>query len=263
MPIYINGALAGMGDAVYDKDYQKKLSEKTTEILGDKESISLKDLKKMPLFSKAYDKLDATGKKRFDQILSLDGDAKNISEKELKTLLTVMDADLHFNDLLGKEVFLMDGEPTLGETGGLNQAREDEIQHVYQNTKTRAEIQADEMKKMKEISAKLENIKEQTADYDINNGADLAKAFNVLDENISKGNSEGVQIYDMAISNLFGGKLERFDTYRDGGSREYFLKDGTKIYRDNGIGSKERGFTTITRPDGTVEKYNTEGVKVE
>ena len=67
----------------------------------------------------------------------------------------------------------------------------------------------------------------------------------------------------MAISNLFGGKLERFDTYRDGGSREYFLKDGTKIYRDNGIGSKERGFTTITRPDGTVEKYNTEGVKVE
>ena len=28
MPIYINGALAGMGDAVYDKDYQKSLSEK-------------------------------------------------------------------------------------------------------------------------------------------------------------------------------------------------------------------------------------------
>lgn len=263
MPMYINGALVGMGEAVYDKEYQQKLSEQTTKILGDKDSISVKDLKKMPIFSDAYKKLDKTGQKRFDEILKLDGDAKNISEKELKTLLTVMDADLQFDDWSESEVFLMDGEPTLGETGGLNQAREDEIQNVYQNTKTRAEIQAEEMKKMKEISAKLENIKELVSEYDINNGSDVTKALNVLDENISRGNREGSQIYDMAISNLFSGKLERFDTFRDGGSREYLLKDGTKIYRDNGFGSKERGFTTITRPDGTVEKYNTEGVKVK
>ena len=30
MPIYYNGALVGMNNAVHDKDYQAKLSEKKT-----------------------------------------------------------------------------------------------------------------------------------------------------------------------------------------------------------------------------------------
>ena len=100
MPIYYNGALVGMNNAVHDKDYQAKLSEKTTQILGDKTSISVNELKKNSLFNDAYKKLDAEGKKQFDAILNLDGDANQVSEKELKTLIGR--AEVVYEAILGK-----------------------------------------------------------------------------------------------------------------------------------------------------------------
>ncbi len=258
MSSYINGSLVGMNAAVYDKEYQEKLTEKTTAILGDKTSITSAELKKTPLFSKAYQKLDAKGKERFNEILNLDGDAKNVSEKELKTLLTILDADLGHDDFENREVFLMDGKVTTSKTGGIYQATDKEIQNVYKNTKTRAEQKAEEMKKMKEQAQQLEDINSKIAEYKPDKGADITKALNTITEEAESDNLE-----EIAVSKFFKGQIERVDTYRDGGSKEYTLKDGTVIYHDNAIGGSEVGFVTITHPDGTKEKYNPEGKKVE
>ena len=158
MSSYINGSLVGMNDAIYDKEYQAKLTEKTIAILGDKTSISSTELKKTPLFNKAYNKLDEKGKERFNEILNLDGDAKNVSEKELKTLLTILDADLGRDDFENREVFFMDGKVTTSKTGGIYQATDKEIQNVYKNTKTQAEQKTEEIQKMKEQAQQLDNI---------------------------------------------------------------------------------------------------------
>ncbi len=263
MPTYINGSLVGMGDAVKDAEYQKKLSEKTQEFLGDRTSISVAELKKSSLFAKAYKKLDAEGKKNFDAILNLDGDSKNVSEKELKTLMTLLDANLDKVPLEDREAFFMDGEFSIGKNSGIYQATAEEIQNVYKNTKTRAEQKAEEMAKLKAKAQKLDEIGKLIADYDISKGSDLTKALTTIDANISAGNKDGYELYNAAISKLFNGQLVNTNVYRDGGSREYTLKDGTKIFHDNRIFGEENGFVTITRPDGSVEKYNPEGEKVQ
>ncbi len=269
MTNYINGFLAGMGDSVTDKEYQQTLNAQAAEILGDKTSISAKNLKKTPLFSEAYKKLDAEGQKRFDSLLNLDGDSKNVSEKELKTLLTLLDADLT-TGANNEEVFLMDNKVSTGKTGGIYQATDKEIQYVYDNTKTRAEQQAEEVAKLKAAAEKqkanaekLENVNNEINKMDTSTGSGLTKALNYIGENISWGSSEGLKMYDSAINNLFKDQLEDVGTYRDGGSRIYTLKDGTTIFHDNKLFGAENGFVTITRPDGSVEKYNPQGEKVE
>ncbi len=263
MPMYINGALVGMSEAVRDKEYQKQLSEKTSALLGDRTSISAKELKKSSLFKNAYKQLDAEGKKKFDAILNLDGDGKNVSEKELKTLMTLLDADLGINHVTNSEAFFMDGEFSTGKSGGIYQATDSEIQHVYQNTKTRAEIQAEEVAKLKADAQKLESIKNSVAQFDVSTGSGLTQALNFVRENMDIGNSDGLKLYDAAIADLFKGNIQNIETYRDGGSRLYTLKDGTTVYHDNTIFGQENGFVTITRPDGSAEKYNPEGEKVE
>lgn len=258
MPEYIDGALVGLGYSVMDKDYQANLSKRTQALLGNKTSISADALKKTPIFSEAYKKLDVEGKKKFDAILSLDGDAKNVNEKELKTLLTILDANLSNVD--GKEKFLMDGEISTDKSGGIYQATNQEISTVYKYVQTKAEIQAQEISKQKADSAKLNQLKVMVKDYDITNGSDLAKAINILRHASSKDDSS---IYDSAVQSLFKGQIKNVDTYRDGGSREYTLNDGTVVYHDNDFSGDEIGFVTITHPDGTKEKYNPKGEKVE
>ncbi len=265
MGLYVNGSLVGMGNAVKDAEYQKNLNERTTSILGDKTSISLADLKKTPVFSKIYTQLDKTGQEKLNRILSLDGDNKNVSEKELKTLLTLLDADLQKVDEYpynGKEAFLMNEEVDVKPSNGIYQATEEEVQNVYQNTKTRAEMQADEIKKQKEMSQQLTYLNELVSEYDISNPSDLTKALNTLRQNCSVGNAEGMQIYESATSALFKGQLKEVQTYRDGGSRMYILKDGTEIYHDNKAGGSTKGYVTIINTDGSIIKYNREGEKI-
>lgn len=254
MSSYINGSLVGMNDAIYDKEYQAKLTEKTIAILGDKTSISSTELKKTPLFNKAYNKLDEKGKERFDEILNLDGDTKNVSEKELKTLLTILDADLGRDDFENREVFFMDGKVTTSKTGGIYQATDQEIQNVYKNTKTQAEQKTEEIQKMKEQAQQLDNINSKISEYKPDSGSDITKALNTIAEEAANENLE-----DIAVSKFFKGQIKQVNTYRDGGSKEYTLKDGTVIYHDNAIGGKEVGFVTITHPDGRKEKYNDKG----
>ncbi len=262
MPRYINGALAGMWDSITNKEYQQKLNAQVAEILGDKNSISAKNLEKTSLFNEAYNKLDANGKKRFDSLINLDGDSKNVSEKELKTILTLLDADLTTIDNQ-EEVFLMDNEFSTGKSSGIYQATEEEIQDVYGNIKTRAEVQAEEVAKLKAAAEKLEKVNNEINKMDISTGSGLTKALNYISEKISFGSSEGMQMYDSAVNTLFKGQLQDVKKARDGGSTLYTLKDGTTIFHDNKFLGDENGFVTITKPDGSVEKYNPQGEKVE
>ena len=265
MSLYVNGSLVGMENAVKDVDYQKNLNERTTAILGDKTSISFTDLKKTSLFNKIYTQLDKTGQEKLSSILSLGGDDKNVSEKELKTLLTLLDADLQKVDAYpynGKEAFLMNGEMEVKPSSGIYQATDEEIQDVYNNTKTRAEMQADEIKKQKRMSQELAKLNDLVSEYDISNGSDLTKALNTLRQNCNVSNPEGMQLFESATSALFKGQLKDVRTYRDGGSRNYILKDGTEIYHDYKSGSSNKGSVTITNTDGSIIQYNREGEKV-
>lgn len=272
MTIYVGGAIVGMHDAVRDEDYQKKLDVKTGEILGDKESISLDSLKKNSVFAKAYNELDATGKARIDQIANMEGDAKNVSERELKVILTAMDANLQEFEW-GKEKqekFFMDGNPSTGTTGGLNQATDEELQDILQNTKTRYEKVMEAKKKQEEMNNLVNNTKEQAKDikaYDDNgrvNGAEWAKAIKIIKSNISWGSREGLQTWEAAFENILGqGQVVHTSTYRDGGSTEWTLADGTKVYLDNNCSRNEIGYVTVTHPDGSKEKFKPDGTKVE
>lgn len=271
MSFYIGGSLVGMADAVKNEEYQQKLTEQTVEILGDKTTISVDDLKKNAIFSKAFKNLSKTGKENLNKLFNLDGDAQNVSEKELKTILTLLDADLQtyddrrYSKAEGKyvdtkeEAFFMDNEIGTKKTSGIYQATDDEIQNVYQNTKTRAEVQAEEVEKQKRAAQELEDLNKMVAEYDVSNSSDLTKALNTLRQNARIGDSDGYQIFEMAVQNLFKGELKQTDHYRDGGSALYKLKDGTEIYHNNAFISNENGYVTITRTDGTVEKYDRQG----
>lgn len=272
MPIYSNGAIVGMYDAVRETEYQQNLDVKAGEILGDKESISLSALKKNSVFAKAYNSLDATGKARIDQIANMEGDAQNVSERELKVILTAMDANLQDWEWGNKKTkeFFMDGEASTGETGGLNQATDKELQDILQNTKTRAEKIMEAKKKQEASDAKIKTTVEQAKDikpYDDNgrvNGGEWAKAVQIIHSNISWGSMEGLEDWYNAFEKILGkGQVIDIDTYRDGGSQEFTLQDGTVVYLDNEIGGNEVGYITVTHADRTVEKFKPDGTKVE
>ena len=270
MPIYVNGAMVGMHDAVRDAEYQQKLDVKAGEILGDKESISLAALKKNSVFAQAYKELDAKGKARIDQIANMEGDAQNVSERELKVILTAMDANLQDWEW-GKEKtqkFYMDGEASTDETGGLNQATDEELQDILQNTKTRTERIEEAQKKEEAKNEKIKATAEQAIDikpYDDNgrvNGGEWAKAFQIIHQNISWGNREGLETWEKAFENILGkGQVTHTSTYRDGGSKEWTLKDGTVVYLNNQFGGSEVGYVTVKHPDGTSEKFKPDGNK--
>ncbi len=85
-------------------------------------------------------------------------------------------------------------------------------------------------------------------------GADLAKMFNSEGFNEASvneffGHSYGVNVVDVNL-------------LRDGGSFEVTLQDGTVIYQDKAFMTGD-GSVSITKPDGTVEKYSRDGERVE
>ena len=85
-------------------------------------------------------------------------------------------------------------------------------------------------------------------------GADLARMFN------SEGfNEESVNEF---FRNSYGVNVVNVNLLRDGGSFEVTLQDGTVIYQDKEFMLGD-GSISITKPDGTVEKYSRDGERVE
>lgn len=97
------------------------------------------------------------------------------------------------------------------------------------------------------------------ADGDMSN---VAKAMNEARNKLPIGSRAGSKAFDRVINQIFGENLQSVDTMRDGGSLEITLKDGSVINMNNAFMVGD-GSVTITKPDGTVEKYSAEGEKIE
>jgi hypothetical protein len=244
----------GMVNSASNNVYQAKLDEKVSQVMGNDDKISAKDLKKNSIFSKVYEALDETGKANFDKVLSLDGDANTVNEKEIRTLLTLLDADLTTED--GSKKFRMDNNlGTNKDSSGIYQATNDEINEVYNSVQTKAEREAAEIQKQKEASQEMEEeakIREEVSqavkNCDYKNGSDVAKTLNLIKR------------YDKiiddkeAIETLFKAKIIDTQTFRDFGSKLYKLSNRTTVYIAAPFGD-----VTIKRPNGTYEKYNAKG----
>lgn len=97
--------------------------------------------------------------------------------------------------------------------------------------------------------------------FDGNNGGDIAKSMNDARQKLPIGGRDGSNEFRRVITETFGENLETVDTYRDGGSLQIKLKDGTTIAMNNRIKVGD-GSITIQKPDGTIEKYTRDGEKV-
>jgi hypothetical protein len=236
-----NSTRIGMGNAAYNGEYQAKLDEKISQVMGNEDKISTKDLKKNSIFSKVYEALDGTGKANFDKIVSLDGDSTTVNKNELRTLLMILDADL--TNINGRDVFLVDNEiGTNKETSGIYQATDDEIKAQSNSLKTDDE--------------KREDVEQQVKKYDCTDGSQLANALNLVYKHRS----------------LFGGKnavsvvLKEQIAEHDPTTNSYSLKDGRTLYYTKSLNHrllKNENILKIVYPDGTEEKYNNKGEKIK
>ncbi len=283
----IGGKIVGMTTAVFVEEYQRDLDTKVEKYLGDKEQISTEALKTNSVFAEAYNQLDGNAKAKIEYIANLEGDANNVSEKELKVILTVMDAELDDSS------FLMDGKPTTSsEKGGLNQATNDELKYVLENTKTRAErklaLEEKQRKMQREKEERDNNIKiaqeevkninvyDETGNLDITN---FVKVIAIINKYIKEDSMEGCnawdEIFESAINNSGNEppkvKLKYAENLRDGGSKRWVFDNGTEIFFNNAFDSLENGVITVTynkainkrKVEKVQEKYNSDGTKVE
>lgn len=115
---------------------------------------------------------------------------------------------------------------------------------------------------------KVRTVVEQASDikpYDKNwrvNGGEWAKALQIIDKNISYWYAN--KAWNMAFEQILGkGHVKSGEAERDGGSKFWILNDGTRVYLNKGIFSAESGYVTVRHPDGTEEKFNPDGIKVE
>lgn len=267
MPIYkttkgvvmssdFNSKLFGLGQSILNNDYQKHLDKKVEDILGDKESIGIEALKKKSIFKKVFETFDNN---KLQAIFNLDGDAKNVSEKELKILLTALDANLE--NVEGKERFVLDGKEGYSKNVGVNQVTNDELETIYKYTQTRAEKKAEIMRKEKEEQertlqnqkendyvkktlAKIEKYKLYNSDGKVN-GASVAKFFKEALENIKCDNQESDERFEDFLEKAFQGKPRLISRMRDGGS-ELIEFDNTRVFVNLVPGSAEYGNVTVT-----------------
>lgn len=265
-----NSKLFGLGQSILNSDYQKHLDKKVEDILGDNESISVEALKNKSIFKNAFKTFDNN---KLQAIFNLDGDADNVSEKELKILLTVLDANLENID--GRERFVLDGKEGYSESAGVNQATNNELKTIYKYTKTRAEKKAEIMRKEKEEKeraiqnqkendyvektlAKIEKYELYNSDGKVN-GASVAKFFKEALENIKRNNSESDDRFEDFLEKAFQGKTRLIDRMRDGGS-QHIEFDNTRVFVNLVPGSAEYGNVTVTTfKPRSEEKYTPDG----
>lgn len=111
------------------------------------------------------------------------------------------------------------------------------------------------------IDEQLKNIKPYDANGRVN-GNEWIKALNMIDKKVSINNNNKIGNWKKLFEEVLGhGLVVSSDLYQDGGSIEWKLKNGTRIYYDKGMTSNEYGWLTVTHPDGTVEKFKPNGKK--
>jgi hypothetical protein len=256
----MSNVFSGMYKSVTDAGFQAQLDTQIANLMGDKDKIAVDVLKKNTIFNDFYKNLDESAKARVNNIFSLDGDSETVSEKELRTLLTLFDADLAEDN--GHEVFMMDHEfGTNKETSGIYQATDSEIDNIYKNMKTKYERAAEEIKKQQEAEQKetlRKDIEKQIKECDIKDGSQLTKVLNLIFQN------DEIIDTDEAIKTLFKEQILKINTAGLGWEISYKLKSRTTVCYNASLvlddGSFHKiGEVTIKRPDGTCEKYNKNG----
>ena len=102
---------------------------------------------------------------------------------------------------------------------------------------------------------------------DLNNYSEVTALLTAIGNETHRTGSIGndTEKLNAYYEKLFGENFVSFDMYRDGGSKEIQLTDGTVIYQNfNMSGPREDyGIFEITKPDGTLEYYNDEGKRIE
>ena len=204
-----------------EDSYMKTIQEKAVNILGKKDSISLNKLMNNSVFKEIYNKLDDNAKSKANTIFSMDGDAQNVSERELQTFFTLLDANLE--NVNGKETFVFDNEDSFESTNGLSNARENEIQIIYNNTKSRADEKMEKMREQEEIKKQQEvaiqkekQIQKEIKDvkvYDDDGNLNDANLLKVL-KSLSNAGSE---VLEKVCREIFGDRLNLADLDRSGG----------------------------------------------
>lgn len=119
-------------------DYQKSLHEKTKQIMGNKDEISVAEFKSGSVFNQIAEKLDNEIKNALvDKISAIAGDDNKINKIEMKAILMLLDANLeeiknnalHYVHGLNvsKIKFVIDNEINVSKSSGIFQATDNEI----------------------------------------------------------------------------------------------------------------------------------------
>ena len=97
--------------------------------------------------------------------------------------------------------------------------------------------------------------------YDDNgriNGGEWSKALQIIRSNIEYKPGEYSDDRDIALNILAKEKITKTSMYKDGGSKEWTLANGTKVHYNI-----HNDCVTVTHPDGSKEQFNPDGTKVE
>ena len=232
-----------------NEKYQNYLNDKTKNILGDKDSISFKDLTTNSVFAKEYEKMTMDEKEKVRQIVACDGDMEQVTEKELKVLYTFLDAKLTED---GKS-FKFDAETSLGEKSGLSEATLSEIMEIYDNTLTKNELKA-----FKLAQSKLQTFDLYNKDGSINN-EETIKVLQFLKsmpnlKNLSLSNAQ-------LLSKALGDGVEGISIAPDDGPIEIIFNDDLKTIAS--YAPSESRFRISSYENVNGEEYSLDGNKIE
>ncbi len=132
-------AVSNFEDSSLTIDYQERLDDIVNQILNGKKSISFDELKNNPILSDIIQNLDKDAKDKLDYIAKIEDKKNNITEKELRLILTVLDAFPEETSRSGGSRFkgyLFDGQYSIR---GLYKITKDELKKAYDKLLTFAE----------------------------------------------------------------------------------------------------------------------------
>ena len=140
----------GLIGCFVSENYKNFIFAQVNILLGKQESVSLAALLKKTYFAAEFSGLSDEQHARLAEIAGKQAPAGAVSEPELLTMLVLLDANLEHNEAYDKQMFKMDTYPSLARTGGLIEARPNEIdklleymgKHTREKEKEREEARA-------------------------------------------------------------------------------------------------------------------------
>ena len=229
-----NEKLGGLFASAYNNQYQNYLNQKTTELFGKNEVISTKKLFQNKEIANIFENLSEVGKQKFNHILELEDSKDSVTEKEFKTLMTILDAerpdnkkDLRYLRDLQEERFWLDYSLNISNNNSIYNVSEDCIDTLFYNLYTRKEQNT---KEPTQAVKKLNFVKSELEKLDKSNEGDIIRGLEIINNNFPANNEMTQKVNFSLVNSLLNGQLVRIDTRTDGGSHTYWLNNGTHQY---------------------------------